>query len=102
MRRSVRAGAILKTPVYYLEERVRSLELHFEDKDNAATRGTKVYDARGADQREANLKKEYFGEGAADDLISKVSDCDSASTHLLKGALSCCRLETKYAQEASS
>ena len=68
----------MKTPVYYLEERVRSLELHFEDKDNAATRGTKVYDARGADQREANLKKEYFGEGAADELMSKVSDCDSA------------------------
>jgi len=92
----------MKTPIYYLEERVRSLELHFEDKDNAPARGTKIYDARGADVREANLKKEYFGEGAADDLMSKVSDCDSASTHLLKGALSCCRCETKYAQEVPS
>ena len=102
MRRSVRAGAILKTPVYYLEERVRSLELHFEDKDNAATRGTKVYDARGADQREANLKKEYFGEGAADDLISKASDCDGASTHQLKGAVFRYRREIAYAQKVSS
>ena len=93
---------MMKTPIYYLEERVRSLELHFEDKDNAPTRGTKVYGARGAEVREANLKKEYFGEGAADDLMSKVSDCDSASTHLLKGALSCCRCETKYAQVVPS
>jgi hypothetical protein len=93
---------MMKTPVYYLEERVRSLELHFEDKDNAPTRGTKVYDARGADEREANLKKEYFGEGAADDLMSKVGDCDSASTYLLKGAVSRCGCETKYAQEVPS
>ncbi|MGD0717505.1 MAG: hypothetical protein ABR979_05535 [Halobacteriota archaeon] len=91
---------MMKIPIYYLEERVRSLD--FEDTDNAPTRGTKVYDVRGADEREANLKKEYFGEGAADDLISKVSDCDSASTHLLKGAVSRCRCETKYAQEVPS
>ncbi len=32
---------MMKTPIYYLEERVRSLELHFEDKDNAPTRGAK-------------------------------------------------------------
>ena len=93
---------MMKTRIYCLEGRARSPELRFEDKDKAPTRGTKVYDARGADEREANLKKEYFGEGAADDLMSKVSDCDSASIHLLKGALSCCRWETKYAQEASS
>jgi hypothetical protein len=93
---------MMKTPVYYLEGRVRSLGLHFEDTDNAPTGGTKVYDARGADEREANLKKEYFGEGAADDLMSKVGDCDSASTYLLKGAVSRCGCETKYAQEGPS
>ena len=93
---------MMKTPIYYLEERGTNLELHFEDTDNAPTRGTKVYDARGADDRQANLKKEYFGEGAADDLMSKVDDCDSASTHLLKGAVSRCRRETKYAQEVPS
>jgi len=92
----------MKTPIYYLEERGRNLELHFEDKDNAPPRGMKVYDARGADERQANLKKKYFGEGAADDLMSKVSDCDSASTHLLKGAGFRFRCETKYAQEVPS
>ena len=94
---------MMEAPSYCLEERVRSLELHFEDTDNTPTRGTKVYDARGADEREANLKKEYFGEGAADDdRMSKVSECDSANTHLLKGAVSRCRSETEYAQEVPS
>jgi hypothetical protein len=91
---------MMKTPIYYLEERVRSLELHFEDKDKAPTRGTKVYDARGADEREANLKKEYFGEGAADYLMS--SDCDGARTHQLKGAVFRYRREITYAQKVSS
>jgi hypothetical protein len=88
---------MIKTRIYYLEERARSLALRFEDKDSAPTRGTKVYDARGADEREANLKKEYFGEGAADDLMSKVSDCDGASTHQHKGAVFRYRREITYA-----
>ncbi len=93
---------MMKTRIYCLEGRVRSPELRFEDKDNAPTRGTKVYDARGADEREANLKKEYFGEGAADDLISKASDCDGASTHQLKGVVFRYRREIAYAQKVSS
>jgi hypothetical protein len=93
---------MMKTRIYCLEGRAGSPELRFEDKDKAPTRGTKVYDARGADEREANLKKEYFGEGAADDLISKASDCDGASTHQLKGAAFRYRREIAYAQKVSS
>jgi len=93
---------MMKTPICYLEERVRGLELHFEDKDYAPTRGTKVYDARGADEREANLKKQYFGEGVAGNLMRKASNCGSASAHLLKGAVSHCSCETEYAQEVPS
>ena len=92
----------MKTPGPYLEEHVRSLELRFEVKDSASTRGTKVYDARRAAEREANLKKEYFGEGAADDLMSMVSDCVGASAHQLKGGVLHYRRGIRRTQEVSS
>jgi len=52
----------------------------------------------GADQREANLKKEYFGEGAADDLDEQGERLLTVQAFTCsKAPLSCCRWETKYA-----